>query len=199
MSRSLYLWSGLLVGLAGMGGWWLYEQWRLPPKGPAVWPLLATYPLYEGVGQPVSPEALRGQVVLLDFIYTRCPSVCPRLSNRIQTLLQELPAEAPVVAVSISLDPAHDTPDKLALYAASYEVAGRKWHFWRPASQAWAFQLAERVFGLTAAQLEGNDILHSDAILLIDCEGHLRGRYASSDETLRKNIQKLLRLCRDKS
>lgn len=133
--------------------------------------------------------------MLLDFIYTRCSSVCPRLQNRLRQVLQAIPPSDQLVTVSISLDPAHDTPEFLQSYADSYQVPGHKWLFWRPASQEWAIQLAMSVFGLVAARLEDGEILHSDAIILIDCEGRIRGIYSSQDERLLKHTQKLIQLC----
>ncbi len=196
MRRALFLWAGIGLAAAVAAGWWWYDREAVPAPitAASVWPQLATYPLSQGEG-PAPISALQGKVVLLNFIYTRCPSVCPRLQSRVQATLQAIPPSPNLLAVSISLDPEHDTPEYLSTYAQSYAVPGHTWLFWRPASQKWAIQLAEAVFGLTAAPLEGNEILNSDAILLIDCAGRVRGLYSSQDERLTKHTQKLLRLC----
>lgn len=201
MKRVFLLLAGM--GAAGViaGGWWWYDREAVPTpiKPDPVWPLLATYPMTDLHGNPAPLSSLKGKVVLLDFIYTRCSSVCPRLQNRLHSTLRNLPPSDNLVAVSISLDPEHDTPEYLASYAASYAVPGHTWLYWRPASRKWAIQIAESVFGLTAAPLEGNEILHSDALLLIDCEGRLRGIYSSADNRILKHTQNLLRICGTKS
>ncbi|MCX8113097.1 MAG: SCO family protein [Bacteroidia bacterium] len=195
MKRMLWLLTGMgVVGVAA-GGWWWYERETVPPPLhlEPIWPLVEAYPITDMTGGP--PPNLRGKVVLLNFIYTRCPSVCPRLQSQIRLVLQQIPPTPALVAVSISLDPEHDTPEYLRAYAKSYEVPGHTWLFWRPANQAWAIQLAASVFGLRAARLSETEILHSDVILLIDSEGRLRGWYASTDDRLLKHTQNLLRLC----
>lgn len=201
MKRVLLLIAGMGVAAAIAGGWWWYDRESLPSllSSEPVLPRLAGYPLTDMSGEPAPLSALEGKVVLLDFIYTRCPSVCPRLQSRVRQTLEKLPPTTDLVALSISLDPEHDTPEYLQAYAQSYTVPGHTWLFWRPASQKWAIQLAESVFGLTAAPLEGEEILHSDALLLIDCEGRLRGIYSSNDDRILKHTQKLLQLCGTKS
>lgn len=197
MKRALLLWAGM--GIAGLvaGGWWWYDRESVPaPVRPEpILPLMVSYPLSDLNGSPAPFSALKGKVVLLDFIYTRCPSVCPRLQSRLRKTLEALPPSDKLITLSISLDPEHDTPEYLQAYARSYMVPGHTWLFWRPASQKWAIQLAESVFGLTAAPLEGDEILHSDALLLIDCEGRLRGIYSSEDDRILIHTKKLLRLC----
>ncbi|MCS6895242.1 MAG: SCO family protein [Bacteroidia bacterium] len=197
MKRFFLLIGGM--GVAGLvaGGWWWYDQVSVPPPrhSASIWPIVASYNLTDAEGNSVRSYHLQGKVVLLDFIYTRCASVCPRLQSRLRQTLQAIPSSDRLVAVSISLDPAHDTPAYLRVHAESYKVPGHRWVFWRPISQRVAIQLATSVFGLLAAPLEGEEILHSDAIILIDCEGRIRGVYSSQDERLLQHTQKLIRLC----
>lgn len=196
MRLGLYLLWGALVGSALLaGGWWLYERRTIPPAGRAVWREVASYALFDQEGQPAQVEALQGKVVLLTFAYTRCVSVCPRLHARMREVLLQVPPEAPLVALSLSLDPERDTPAQVEAFLSSYAVPGRRWLFWRPISQKWAFDLAETVFRITAARLDSTDILHTDALFLIDCEGRLRGTYTSYDEHLLSHTRKLLHLC----
>lgn len=197
MTRTLLLWGGIGIAFLFAAGWWWYDATHVPEpiRSDCVWETMAQYPLTDTSGQPVAPLSFKGRVVLLDFIYTRCPSVCPRLQSRLHAVLSHLPPSDKLVAVSISLDPERDTPLYLATYAESYRVPGQRWLFLRPASQKWAIQLATEVFGLTAAPLEGEEILHSDAILLIDCAGRIRGVYSSEDDRLLTHASKLLQLC----
>mgnify|MGYP001397582570 CR=1 FL=1 len=65
--------------------------------------------------------------LLLQFIFTTCPTVCPVLSVGFSGLQKRLTHEArPFRLLSISIDPEYDTPEVLAAYAEKFK-AGEKW------------------------------------------------------------------------
>lgn len=67
--------------------------------------------------------------LLLQFIFTTCPGVCPALSAIFTGTLHQLGEEAEGARfVSISIDPEHDTPQRLRDYAHRFD-AGRQWQF----------------------------------------------------------------------
>jgi len=67
--------------------------------------------------------------VLLNFIFTTCPSFCPILSATFSQIQNELADDIrnPQL-VSISIDPEHDTPERLKDYAGKFK-AGPDWIF----------------------------------------------------------------------
>jgi protein SCO1/2 len=81
-------------------------------------------------GKRVSLKKYRGKVLLLTFIYTRCPfpDFCPRMSKNFAEIYHQLGNDAVLSGkthlLSISIDPAHDTPGVLRDYA--FSVAGSK-------------------------------------------------------------------------
>lgn len=81
-------------------------------------------------GAPVQfrSQAIGDDVVVVDFVFTTCTTVCPALSAifaRIQERLGDRLGHG-VRLVSVSLDPAHDTPPRLKEYAARHH-AGPHW------------------------------------------------------------------------
>jgi protein SCO1/2 len=74
-------------------------------------------------GKAISLANYRGQTLLLTLIYTRCPfpDYCPRLNHEFAAIDQQLRAAparyAKTHLLSISFDPAHDTPKVLRAYA----------------------------------------------------------------------------------
>jgi len=72
-------------------------------------------------GQPVAFSDFSGKVVMLYFGYTFCPDVCPTTLNTVSKAVGLLGNKADEVQfVMISVDPARDTPQKLAEYLANF-------------------------------------------------------------------------------
>ncbi len=83
-------------------------------------------------------DVIGDRIVVMDFIYTSCTTVCPVISavfGQVQTKLgDELGDE--VVLVSVSVDPARDTPQRLKAYAATHK-AQPGWIWLTGASGLW--------------------------------------------------------------
>jgi protein SCO1/2 len=94
---------------------------------------LPAFHLTDQEARPVGPEDLRGRWAVLTFIFTRCPvpEFCPRLSRQfaeLQRRFQATPAPGPrPLLVSISFDPAHDTPAVLKAYGETYGADPDLW------------------------------------------------------------------------
>jgi protein SCO1/2 len=89
--------------------------------------------LVDAAGRRVAvAELLAGEgPVMLQFVFTTCPGVCPALSGLFAAAhdrLEDDAALAGVRLVSISIDPEHDTPERLAEYARRFG-AGPRWTF----------------------------------------------------------------------
>ncbi len=65
--------------------------------------------------------------VLLQFIFTTCTTICPAMSATFAAARQELAGDR-VRMISITIDPHHDTPERLQDYASRYG-AGPGWFF----------------------------------------------------------------------
>jgi len=81
-------------------------------------------------GKTVSlPDELNdGRPVVMTFIYTTCTEICPVISGTFAQLQSKLGADRDRVhLVSITIDPEHDTPARLAAYAKKFN-AGPEWH-----------------------------------------------------------------------
>lgn len=73
-------------------------------------------------GKPVRISDFRGKLVALYFGYTYCPDVCPTTLAELAAGMRDLGAEAQQVQVIfISVDPARDTPERLADYVANFD------------------------------------------------------------------------------
>jgi protein SCO1 len=76
-------------------------------------------------------DALKGKVVLINFVFTQCGDACPLITAKLVQTKKEL-GEAfgrDVRFVSISIDPQHDRPQDLAKFAAKFDAAHPEWLF----------------------------------------------------------------------
>ena len=67
--------------------------------------------------------------IMLQFIFTTCPTICPVMSSTLSAAQQKLGDDlGKMRMVSISIDPEHDTPERLREYARKFR-AGPQWLF----------------------------------------------------------------------
>lgn len=126
-------------------------------------------------GSRIHLTDLRGKWLLVDFIYTRCPSYCVALGGEFAQLQDQLAgpiARGEVELLSISFDPDHDTPPELAAYLQRSRDRGHGWRAARPLAPEGLRQL-ERAFGVTVIADGFGGYTHNAAIYLVDPEGRL--------------------------
>jgi protein SCO1 len=134
----------------------------------------------------------RGKVTLLGFIYTTCvdPDGCP-LAYRVFDALQEAIVATPALHdkvrfVTLSFDPARDTPQAMRDYAGSRAVekgAGLRWYFLTTRSARELMPLVEG-FGqdIQTPSWPGarRELSHVLKVFLIDRAGDIREIYTSN-------------------
>jgi protein SCO1 len=140
-------------------------------------------------GKPISLHQYRGQTLLLTLIYTRCPfpDFCPRVSHEFAAIDRQLRADpsryGKTHLLSISFDPAHDTPKVLRAYgfscAASKDPAiFTRWEF-TAIPQTELPEFAD-YFALTYKE-EGGLITHSLSTAIISPAGKIVKWYHGAD------------------
>jgi protein SCO1/2 len=75
-------------------------------------------------------DVLKGKISIISFIYTSCRDICPVVTARLSQLEEKLgdAVGRDYFFVSISIDPANDTPAKLSEYGKAFGV-GSSWLF----------------------------------------------------------------------
>jgi len=139
------------------------------------------FSLQDADGRPVGLADLRGKVVVLNFIYAGCPDVCPLHSERVaelQAMINLTPMREQVQFVTITTDPAWDTPDVLRGHGAAHGLDPVNWVFLTSRAPE-ATRTIAREYGLEFTETPDGLQMHSVVTHLIDREGHLRSRYHS--------------------
>ncbi len=133
------------------------------------------------LGKPVTLSSLKGKLVLVDFIYTSCASVCPRLTARMNEVAKKLGADVgqKVTIISFTLDPEHDTPEKLRNYAAAQGITGNGWLFLTSTPAQIDQELAR--FQLVRRRESDGSVTHNVAAFLIGPDGREIRQYNALD------------------
>jgi len=87
------------------------------------------FALLDRSGQQVSKADLLGKVWIASLIFTRCVDECPLVSSQMARLQDAFAAERDVRLVSITVDPAYDTPEVLTRYAQRFAAQPERWFF----------------------------------------------------------------------
>lgn len=179
--------GAVTAAVLGIGG---YKLLFTPPR--STLPQLYQTPdftLMERAGRPFESRELRGKSWIADFIFTSCAGPCPRMTQAFADLIARLPMNDRLVFVTITVDPARDTPPVLASYAKAYNADPARW-FFLTGEEASVRELIVRGFRMTVmpnmpndreAPLDPHQILHSNYFLLVDAAGVVRGTYDGLD------------------
>lgn len=158
---------------------------------------IGEFSLTDQDGRTFGSADLRGSVWIADFVFTSCPDICPVMSSQMANLHRRLDHDD-VRFVSVTVDPAHDTPERLREYADQFRADSARWKFLTgdPEAQRGVIERAFRMpVGERETRGEGRyDILHGSRFLLVDRRGMLRGLYetdAAGLERLERDVARL--------
>ncbi len=143
-------------------------------------PSYGTLPPFQLTNQDSNPfgsEQLAGKIWIADFIFTTCRGPCPIISTRMSELQKPL-SKHDVHFVSITVDPATDTPEVLRAYADKLRKEPFRWDFLTGPVEA-ITSLSREGFklGIAEEQEAGSGPVHSTRFVLVDRRGTIRGYY----------------------
>ena len=127
-------------------------------------------------GQKISNKDMLGKVYLVEFFYSRCPTICPVMNSNMKYIMTEI-NRPDFGIVSISIDPTHDTPEVLKNHARMIGATCQNWHF-VSGDRDYIGNLADQ-FDIYVGDKEdqSESLNHSGMIALVDQDGNLRCRF----------------------
>lgn len=162
-------------------------SYELPPIGPA-----ADGAVLDSEGRPTTlHELLADRIVVMSFIYSSCSDVngCPLATFVLSRAMKKL-MERPEVAdgvrfISLSFDPAQDTPAVMRDYGGRFRHEGFDWHFLTTQSEQDLAPVLESYGQLVVrdpveAGADGGDISHVLRVYLIDRGARIRNIYSAA-------------------
>lgn len=178
------LWLSVLTGCEPRAS-------RLPVLGQ-----VPDFELTDSTGRPFFGSSLRGKVWVEDFLFTTCLGPCPRMTSRLHQIQEDTRRIPGVEIVSMTVDPARDTPAVLADYSKEHAADTSRWHF-LTGPQPKLHHLCRNVFLL--GDVDGS-LEHSTKYVLIDKKMRIRGYYDSFDpDEIQKLVSDIKDLARERA
>ncbi len=149
---------------------------------------VADFTLTNQLGRPFSLADLRGHVWIADLIFTRCAGPCLKMSRQMKELQQALPARSQAKLISLTTDPAYDSPQVLSTYAGHFGADSNRWMFLTGTrEQIRAVAVDSLKLSSVEKKPEERDsppdlFLHSTFFVIVDKHGQLRGVFETSGE-----------------
>ncbi len=153
-----------------------------------------SFALIDQFGKPFKFTPESGKLVLVTFVYTTCPDVCPLFTAKLASIQRILEEERrhDYLLLTITTDPARDTPAKMKVYAQAFHAGFQRWHFLSGPRQAMA--QVWKGFGVTVKDLGNGQIQHTNLTTLIDQRGIRRVDYYGDKWQEKEILKDLARL-----
>ena len=174
----------VVIAAAGVFGVWLATRgddapaatgWEGSLRPPGTH--LPDFELRDQDGGTVTAASLRGEPVVVTFIYSTCEDTCPGQVQSIRGALDDVGRDVPVIGVSV--DPANDTPARARTFLLEQSMTGRMDFLLGTREE---LEPLWRAFGI-APQRDGRE--HSAYTVLVDGEGRQRLGFPASRLTPR--------------
>lgn len=131
--------------------------------------LIPVVRLIDQDGHPFSLADYQGRPLLVDFIYTRCPTLCGVLGNDFHRVLANAPNKQ-LDLLSVSFDPANDDREALKLYGDRFGATAPRWRIAVTADKSGLDGLL-RTFGVVIIPDGIGGFVHDGFIYVVDRNG----------------------------
>lgn len=157
-----------------------------------IWHKVKNITFTNQLGKKVSLDDLHGKILVINFFFTRCPSICPGLALSMKKLQNSFVKNDSIVQfISISVDPAHDSVPQLRKFADRFNANHDTWWFVTGDKK----EIYDFAFNELKASLADKEVdtafLHTENFFLLDSNRVVRGWYNGFDK------EKQVKLVRD--
>jgi protein SCO1 len=135
------------------------------------------------LGKVVTLDSLKGKIIVINFFFTRCPSICPSLALRMKKLQESFinSNDTIVQFISISVDPENDSVPQLRKFADRYTSNHDDWWFVTGNKK----EIYDFAFNELKASIADTEVdtafIHTENFFLLDKNRLVRGWYNGFD------------------
>jgi len=127
--------------------------------------------------KPISNADYLGKVYVLEFFFTKCPTICPKMNKNMVDIQNMFFGNPNFGIASITIDPEYDSPEILKSHAELLEAKSTNWHF-LTGDKKNIYEIANKGFNLYVGENSkvSGGFEHSGLFALIDKNGNIRCR-----------------------
>lgn len=148
-----------------------------------VWHKVKDISFTNQLGKTVTLDSLKRKIIVIDFFFTRCPSICPGLAISMKKMQESFfnSNDSIVQFISISIDPDHDSVPQLRKFADRYTTNHDDWWFVTGNKK----EIYDFAFNELKASIADTNIdtafIHTENFFLLDKHRIVRGWYNGFD------------------
>ncbi len=96
-----------------------------------IWHKASNMTFVNQLGKTVTLDSLKGKILVIDFFFSRCPTICPSMAKSMKRLQNSFvnSKDSIVQFISISIDPTHDSVPQLRKFANQFTSNHDSWWF----------------------------------------------------------------------
>ena len=134
-------------------------------------------------GNVVTQDNYRDKIYVVDFFFTRCPSICPIMTDNLVKVQNHFIKDDNIMLLSLSVTPDIDSVSVLKNYSEKKGVIDRKWNI-TTGNKKHIYNLARKSYFAVVEQGDGGlqDFIHTPNFILVDTEKQIRGVYDGTDD-----------------
>jgi protein SCO1/2 len=148
------------------------------------------WPLTEVSGNETS---ILNKPKIIAFFYTNCPDICPTTMMDLKDVQQLLKdkgiSENQYVIVAVTLDPLHDTQEKINQYKDAFGISSTNFLFLRDTEKE--TKKFTQYFNFTYKQNQDGFLTHTTSMYVVDSTNHIRALHDMAIGEKRVNIEEV--------
>ena len=147
-----------------------------------IWHQVKNISFTNQLGKEVTLDDAKGKVLVINFFFTRCPTICPGLTRNMKKLQESFVKNPEIVQfISFSVDPEYDSVSRLRKYADKFGVNHDNWWFATGDKKSiYDFALQEIKANIADVNVD-TAFVHTESFFLLDSNRVVRGWYNGFD------------------
>lgn len=144
------------------------------------------------LGENITNNTLKGSIYVANFFFTTCPNICLKLTDHMRKLQKEYADDNEIKLISHTVYPSNDTVEVLKEYGERQNIDPKKWYLVTGEKDE-IYNLAREAYFADEVYKKTNDknrFVHTENLILIDKNGHIRGVYKG---TLPEEVERIKR------